>query len=117
MKRLYALFVYYRFILRDFFYDHIAKHLPVVYIPPEVPNFGKCQQCLDEIDDMEGELDYITINPTLKKYAVDTGDGWALFWDCDQQHNDNGQYDIEKFPFLFGWCSVNDLQKHGFEVS
>jgi len=53
-----------------------------------------------------------------QKSAHDTGDGWALMWEClnntcDKSHDVAG--DIE-WPFGDAWMSGKDLEMHGFTI-
>lgn len=52
----------------------------------------------------------------MDKCAVDTGDGWALFWECDEClfQGDEG-HDIE-WPFGDKWMTHKDMQEHGYTV-
>ena len=50
-----------------------------------------------------------------KVVAIYTGDGWAFAWECDNDCGDEESIN-DWFPFLFNWCNVNDLEKHGIEV-
>lgn len=50
----------------------------------------------------------------MQKIAIDTGDGWALQWSCEDGCNCEGP-EIE-WPFGDRWMSPKDLRRAGFEV-
>jgi len=54
--------------------------------------------------------------PFTKIAAIDTGDGWAFEWGCDDDCcNDNIPIDCGWFPFVFGWATRKDLKRIGIE--
>ena len=56
-----------------------------------------------------------------EKIAVDTGDGWALEWDCTDIHGDCVSYgeQIEPIEWPFGreMMSAQDLREHGYIIA
>jgi hypothetical protein len=50
----------------------------------------------------------------MVKSALDTGDGWALFWDCPDCESDP-EIEIE-WSFGDRFMSGNDLRKEGYEI-
>ena len=94
-----------RYRFKEWFFENIAPKLPKIPIrKPDYPGmYDICERC----------------NTDIKIYAYDTGDGWSLFWDCEEQHISNFGDDgliVGWFPFLFGWATGEDLERIGIEV-
>lgn len=88
--------IYYRF--RLWWFNKAAKHIPLICAPRPKPPYCECKSC----------------GQTLKLMAVDTGDGWDFFFDCDDACDPIW---IEWWPFLFGaWCGRRDLELIGIET-
>ena len=105
MKRYYNRFISYKYHFKDWFFENITPYLPKIPTrKPTYPGIFKiCYECDTEI----------------KIYAYDTGDGWSLFWDCENQHISNFGDEfliIGWFPFLFGWATGKDMERIGIEV-
>jgi hypothetical protein len=68
---------------------------------PDAPCGGYCPKCYKP----------------LRICAYNTGDGWYFWWDCENEHwlEEDITKIIDWFPFVFGWCSGNDLRKIGIE--
>lgn len=49
----------------------------------------------------------------MRKAALDTGDGWYLFWLCDSHPDNDVPID---WPFVDQYISYVDLQRHGYEI-
>ncbi len=43
--------------------------------------------------------------------AMDTGDGWALGWWCDECDDYRGDA-VGYFPFVLGWVTYHDQVRH-----
>lgn len=79
--------------------DDCARFLPKIPRRKPAPPKTRCPLC--------GE-------PTNILSALDTGDGWMIFWDCE---NGCGEGDAaEWFPFVFGWANSKDMRRAGIEV-
>ena len=108
-KKYYNRFISYKYQFKDWFFENITPHLPKIPIQrpiySELHGYPLCPIC--------------SKNPKI--YAYHTGDGWMLFWDCEEQHlselNKCEKYMIIGwFPFLFGWASGKDLERIGIKV-
>ncbi len=55
----------------------------------------------------------------LTKSAYNTGDGWALFWECADNYDCrfNGTEELEiNWSFDDAWMNTKDLEKQGFTI-
>jgi hypothetical protein len=54
-----------------------------------------------------------TCGKAMQKAAVNTGDGWALFWDCDDYDGDDHEID---WPFGDRKLNEDELEREGYEI-
>lgn len=54
----------------------------------------------------------------MDKLAIDTGDGWALFWDCEN-HPGDSEIEIPWDMDLKGreWVTSKELRRLGYEIN
>jgi hypothetical protein len=91
----------YRYRARRDVREWVGKHAPKIRARWPQPPESVCPIC--------GK-------PFVKICAVHTGDGWDLFWECENECGD-GDSIYNWWPFHFGaHCSGNDLRRVGIEV-
>lgn len=81
----------------------VARKLPRIATKRPYPRIEFCPECGGRIE--------------IK--ACDTGDGWNIFWDCDNSCEsiaEDEAYITDWFPFVFGWASSKDMRSVGIEV-
>ncbi len=78
--------------------DKMRRHMPKIRV--KKPTAMACPTC--------GEVTHLI--------AMDTGDGWALGWWCDECDDYRGDA-VGYFPFVFGWATYRDLVKYDIEVA
>jgi len=96
-------FLVWRFF-RVIFPEWFAEHCPV-HIPTKRP------KCPNHICDSCGK-------PRKDICAINTGDGFVLFWECEDRCGDgDGEDDLVGWwPFWFGaWTDYESLRKIGIE--
>ena len=105
MNKFYCKMLGRKYRFKEWFFENITPKLPKIATrKPDYPGMSDvCKEC----------------NTDIKIYAYDTGDGWSLFWDCENQHVNNygdEYFIVGWFPFLFGWATGKDLERIGIEV-
>ena len=102
-RKYYNRLVSYKWQFKEWFFENINPKLPK--IPVNRPTYLGVPICLK-------------CHSMPEIYALDTGEGWHFFWDCEGHHiSDRGEGDIAGwFPFLFGWATGKDLERIGIEV-
>ena len=104
MNKIYNKWLGRKYRFKEWFFENITPHLPKIPVrKPDSPfPVDVCASCKTDI----------------KIYAHNTGDGWYFFWDCENQHVSNFDYEpylVGWFPFLFGWANGKDLERVGIE--
>jgi hypothetical protein len=91
-----------RYTLRESLSEWFGKHVPKIPARrPPAPDrrCGSCGEPLDQI------------------MAIDTGDGWAIFWECKNYCGWEEANIEDWWPYLFrAWCKAKDLERVGIEV-
>jgi len=88
-------------IFTSWWENKINPHMPRIFLGlPAKPN-KVCPECG---------------RPFSKVCAIHTGDGWALFWECENNCGGGEEYIDDWSPFFFNWCTGSDLRKHGIEI-
>ena len=85
-------------------HEWIARHAPLIPVAKPKPPLGAfCPDCRHLL---------------TKICAVDTGDGWAFFWECEDNCGAADCFvDDSWYPFRFGaYCNSKDLAAIGIEV-
>jgi hypothetical protein len=101
MMKLRRSFWWYWYLARRNAREWVARHAPKIPTRRPEPLSEPCRAC--------GK-------PQDRLYAVYTGDGWDLFWECENECGD-GDSIYNWWPFHFGaHCSANDLRRVGIEV-
>ena len=104
--KIYNRIMSYKWQFKEWFFENITPKLPKIPMrKPDYPGMSDvCRRC----------------NTDIKIYAYDTGEGWSLFWNCEEQHIIDQWGDetniVGWFPFLFGWATGKDLERIGIEV-
>ena len=104
-KYYYNRFISYKYQFKEWFFENVTPHLPKIQVEkPRYPGVPICAEC----------------HKPPHVYALDTGDGWLFFWDCEcgdisDLRGDDSFLD-GYFPFLFGWATGKDLGRIGIEV-
>lgn len=64
-----------------------------------------------------GQICLMCDKPRNILVAVDSGDGWLFFWECEEGCGEADEPIENWYPFCFGvWCKPKDLEKIGIEV-
>ena len=96
----------YKWKFKEWFFENITPKLPKIPVgKPIYPGVPICIEC----------------HKPPKIHAIDTGEGWYFFWDCEGQHISDERPEekitiVGWFPFLFGWATDKDLGRIGIEV-
>jgi hypothetical protein len=53
--------------------------------------------------------------PFEQKVAVDTGEGWYLYWECKNECGTSDGPMIEEWPFIEAFANSYDFEAAGFE--
>ena len=104
MNKFYCKMLGRKYRFKEWFFENITPKLPRVPVrKPDYPGMSDvCKRC----------------NTDIKIYTHNTGDSWYFFWDGENQHISNFDYEpllVGWFPFLFGWATGKDLEKVGIE--